>query len=70
MLDYGARLLELDPCCQDSHLAVMKAYLQLQRPQAAVRQFEACKKALKQELGMEPSIALLEYHQRALLAIP
>ncbi|MFN8613007.1 MAG: response regulator [Vulcanimicrobiota bacterium] len=70
VLDYGARLLELDPCCQDSHLAVMKAYLQLQRPQAAVRQFEACKKALKQELGMEPSIALLEYHQRALLAIP
>lgn len=70
VLEFGGRLLELDPCCQDSHLAIMKAHLQLQRPESAVRQFEICKKALRQELNMEPSIALLEYHQRALLALP
>lgn len=70
VLEFGARLLELDPCCQDSHLAMMKAHLQLQRPEAAVRQFEVCKRVLRQELNMEPSIALLEYHQRALLALP
>ena len=69
VVEYANRLLEVDACCQDGHLALMKAYLQLKRPEATVKQFETCKKVLKTELDMEPSIAILEYHQRALMAL-
>ncbi|MGE0492353.1 MAG: response regulator [Vulcanimicrobiota bacterium] len=68
-LEYSHQVLELDPCCQEAHLACMHAYLGLGRPEQAVRQYEICKKRLANELGMEPSIAILEAHQRALLSI-
>lgn len=66
---YAGRMLELDPCSQDGHLTLMTAYLQLKRPEAAVKHFEQCKKTLKAELNLEPSIAILECHQRALLSL-
>jgi DNA-binding response OmpR family regulator len=68
-LEYAGRLLELDNCCQEGHLALMRASVALGQPEAAVRQFEAAKRTLHKELGMEPSIALLEAHQRALLSL-
>jgi two-component SAPR family response regulator len=69
VVEYANRLLEVDACCQEGHLALMKAYLHLKRPEATVKQFETCKKVLKAELDMEPSIAILEYHQRALISL-
>ena len=68
-LEYANRLLELDKYCQEGHLAAMKAHLWLGRPEAAIRQFELCKKLLARELQLEPSIALLEAHQRTLLSV-
>lgn len=68
-LEYANRLLELDKCCQEGHLAAMKANLWLGRPEAAIRQFEVCKKTLARELQLEPSIAILEWHQRTLLSV-
>jgi DNA-binding SARP family transcriptional activator len=68
-LEYANRLLELDKTCQEGHLAAMKAHLWLGRPEAAIRQFEVCKKLLARELQLEPSIALLEAHQRTLLSV-
>ena len=68
-LEYANRLLELDKYCQEGHLAAMKAHVWLGRPEAAVRQFEQCKKLLARELQLEPSIAILEAHQRALLSV-
>jgi len=69
VLDYGRRLLEVDPCCQEAYLLLMRANLALGRAEAAVRLFERCARALRQELAMEPSIELVEMHQRAILSL-
>lgn len=68
-IEYASRLLELDSCCQEGHLAMMRATTALGQPEAAIRQFESCRRILGRELGMEPSIALMEAHQRALLSV-
>ena len=68
-IEYSQQALELDPCSQEAHQALMKAYLGLGRPEQAVRQFESCQTTLKKELGMEPAIALLELHTRAKLSL-
>ncbi|MBI3925846.1 MAG: hypothetical protein HY319_09925, partial [Armatimonadetes bacterium] len=68
-LEYGRRVLELDACCQQAHLAVMRALMAVGRPEEAVRQFDQCRKVLAREMKMEPSIEMLEVHQRALLSI-
>jgi len=69
LLEYATRLLELDKLCQEGYLASMRANQWLGRPEAAIRQFETCKKILARELQLEPSIALLEAHQRTLLSV-
>ncbi|MGE0492206.1 MAG: response regulator [Vulcanimicrobiota bacterium] len=66
-LDYAQRALELDPCSQEAYLYVVEANVDLNFPEEAIRQFEACKKLLHKELGVEPSIDLLRAHQKALL---
>lgn len=48
--------LRLDPCLQEAHLRIMKAQLELGRPEEAVRQYELCKNALARELKLEPGI--------------
>ncbi|GMU53381.1 MAG: hypothetical protein AMXMBFR33_25270 [Candidatus Xenobia bacterium] len=68
-LELARRVLEVDPCYQEAHLLAMQLFLDSSRPQEAVRQFEQCKRALRQGLGMEPSIEVMEIHQRALLSL-
>lgn len=59
----------IDPCLQEAHGAAMQAYLALGRPEQAIRHFQWAEKSLSQELGVEPSLALLEQYQRARLAL-
>lgn len=68
-LEHSHRLLELDPCCQNAAMVAMKAYLGLNRAEEAVRMFERVRRALWEELAMEPSLPLLELRQRALLSM-
>ena len=68
-LEYAHRLLEIDSCCQEAYHLAMKANLDLKRPEEVVRLYEQCQRVLRRELAMEPSIALLETHQRALLSL-
>ncbi len=68
-LEFARQVLEVDPCHQEAHLLTMQLFLETGRPQEAVRQFDACKRLLRQGLGMEPSIELMEAHQRALLSL-
>ncbi|MFN8608500.1 MAG: response regulator [Vulcanimicrobiota bacterium] len=69
ILEQGARLLQLDSCCMDTHARIMSALLALKRPEAAVRHFEQAQKTLQRELAMEPSIQLLELYHRAKLSV-
>ncbi len=68
-LEYVHRALEVDPCHQEGHLLAMHCFLTANRPEEAVRQFERAQRILRTELAMEPSIELLEAHQRALLSL-
>lgn len=68
-LDAAKMALELDSCCQEAHWVVMNCLIKTGRPESALRHFEMCRKTLAQELGIEPSIRLLEAHQRALLTV-
>lgn len=68
-LEHAQRLLQLDPCSQEAYEGAMEAHLNLGRPQAAVRLYERCQRVLAEELGMEPSIRLVELCQRARLSL-
>jgi DNA-binding SARP family transcriptional activator/TolB-like protein len=48
------RLVEVDPGHEPGHRALMSAYAALGQRAAALRQFEACERALKQLLDAEP----------------
>lgn len=68
-LEYARRVLEIDPCDQDAYMLLMQANLALDRPEEAVRQYEACCRMLRTELGLEPTIEMMREHQRALIAL-
>ena len=68
-LDYALRLLDIDPSHNDAHLAVMKAFLGLGKPKDALDHFERTERLLRTEYDEEPTIPMLEYRQRALLAV-
>jgi DNA-binding SARP family transcriptional activator len=67
VLEHGHRLLEIDPCCQEGYQYLMQANLALGRAEESVRLYELCTKLLRRELAMEPSIAIFEQYQRALI---
>lgn len=69
-VEHAERLLEIDSCSQDGYLVLMMALMALGKPEEAVRQYKIITQRLWAELAMEPSIALLEAHQRALLSLP
>jgi DNA-binding SARP family transcriptional activator len=48
------RLLAIDPTAEEAHRALMRLCHHQGRLNAAVRQFEACKEALRRELDVEP----------------
>jgi len=68
ILEYATRLVQVDPCSQEGNLAVMRANLDLGRPEAVVERYQECLRRMT-EAGLEPSIAILEAHQRARLML-
>ncbi|MEW6279797.1 MAG: BTAD domain-containing putative transcriptional regulator, partial [Candidatus Eremiobacterota bacterium] len=64
------RGLEIDPCHQLSHLRLMQALVAQGRPEEAVRQFSVCQRRLKNELGVEPSLEIMDFYHRARLSLP
>ena len=58
------RILEEDACREDAHSLLMRCYVRQNQPHLALRQFQACAAALKKELGVPPSSATLELHDR------
>ena len=69
LLETSLFATQIDPCLQEAHGAAMQAYLALGRPEQAIRHYQWAEKSLLQELGVEPSLALLEQYQRARLAL-
>lgn len=64
-LTVAQQLLNHDKCHQAAHLQTMEAYIALGRPEEAVRQYQRVDVALKNEMGLEPSIELFKSLQKA-----
>jgi DNA-binding SARP family transcriptional activator len=60
------RLIELDPLDEHAHRQLMTAYARTGRTSRALRQFLDCRKALVEELGIEPSAATSRLQARIL----
>ena len=56
-LTYAQRLAASDPLRESAHRELMRLYHLLDRPRAALEQFEALRELLDEELGVEPSAA-------------
>lgn len=64
-LECASRAVEIDPYCENAHQVVMRAHTRLGRPDRAIRHFERCQRKLRDDLDVEPSIALVEESLRA-----
>lgn len=53
-LEYGQRILAIDPLREEIHCEMIRAYLAMGRRSEAIGQFETCRALLKAELGIEP----------------
>jgi DNA-binding SARP family transcriptional activator len=63
-VELGQRLLALDRYREDVHRLLMRAFVRLDRPHLAVRQFEACSRQLRRELDMAPARETVELCDR------
>ena len=52
-LDFALKLTQADPYREAAHREVMRLYFALDRPEAALAQFETCCKILEEEFGLE-----------------
>ncbi len=73
-LDLSLVLLHKDPLREAAHREAMRLYHLLGRPEAALQQFEKCRRVLQEELAIEPSpetVALVrEISSRSGKALP
>ncbi len=53
-IDYGRRLLDMDPLDEPAHRQLMKAYTWSGQRTAALRQYRECVRILEEELGVGP----------------
>ncbi|MGC8874177.1 MAG: AfsR/SARP family transcriptional regulator [Chloroflexia bacterium] len=53
-VEYGQRLLALDPLQEDVHRELMRCYAEAGQRSQALLQFQRCRETLRQELGVEP----------------
>lgn len=60
------RLLELDPCLEDVHRDLMEALLRCGKRTQALRQFEICRRALKEEFDSSPLLETEALYRRIL----
>jgi DNA-binding SARP family transcriptional activator len=54
-LEYGEKVLRLDRAHERTHRQLMRTFYESGNRPAALRQYERCKAALQEELGVEPS---------------
>jgi len=61
---YTTRLLALDPWREEAHLQLMWLYVRTGQRSAALAQYQACRRILEQELGVEPMAQTTALYQR------
>jgi two-component SAPR family response regulator len=54
-IEVGQLVLRQDPCREDVHRLVMRCHAHLGGTAQALRQYEVCRRALHETMGVEPS---------------
>lgn len=67
-IEYGRRLLELDPWRESAHRQLMRLLARHGQPAAALAQYEKCRQILNEELGVAPSAETNALYERLRLA--
>ena len=65
-LEFGIRAVEIDPTSEQAQGGLIRTYLAQDRSNDALRQFERCEAALREELDLEPSRDLQLLKEQAL----
>jgi len=55
-LSYWQRALAMEPCCEEAHRGMMRAFYQAGRRDALVRQYSLCTDLLRREEGRAPDV--------------
>jgi LuxR family maltose regulon positive regulatory protein len=63
-IQHGLRWLQSDPSSEPAHRSLMLLYARAGRKGAALRQYQACLRALKENLGVAPEARTTELYQR------
>lgn len=53
-IDYGHQILSLEPLREEIHREVIRIHIEFDQRALALRQYEACRQTLKEELGVSP----------------
>ena len=76
MLDYeqalkhALRLVQIDPLRENAHREVMRLHHILGHKEAALKQYEDCRRLLQDELGLEPEPETIELAQEIIRRVP
>ena len=60
--DYANRLLQLDNCHQDAHIALMTSFVEQGKAAQAIRQYQTCSQVFKDELNLSPPSEMAELY--------
>lgn len=63
-IEFAGRLLEIEPWLEEAYRQMMVLYAQSGRIEAALTQFETCRRVLADELGVEPAPETVALYQR------
>lgn len=69
-LDVALKLAQADPYREAAHREVMRLYYALDRPEAALSQYETCFTILEEELGLQPDRQTRALAQEIALRVP
>jgi two-component SAPR family response regulator len=67
-LSYWQKALEMDPCCEDAHRGMMRAFYQAGRRDALVRQYSLCTDLLRREEGRMPDVRTAQLYRELMTA--
>ncbi|MEO9031179.1 MAG: BTAD domain-containing putative transcriptional regulator [Ktedonobacteraceae bacterium] len=62
--EHWRQMLRIDTCLEEAHYNLMRCYVRQGKRGAALRQYQTCQNVLEEELGVQPSQALLHLYQR------
>ena len=68
-LSYWQRALAMDPCCEEAHRGMMRAFYQAGRRDVLVRQYSLCTDLLHREEGRAPDVRTAQLYRELMATL-